>query len=61
MPDVILLSNYLFQGGPAPFPSPLMGDVNCDGQLDLADVQYLTNALFLGGPPIVSPCFEFGD
>ncbi|MBD3401956.1 hypothetical protein GF420_03600 [candidate division GN15 bacterium] len=38
----------------------LAGDVNNDGfGPDLIDIQYLTNALFLGGPAI--PCPEEGD
>jgi len=29
------------------------GDVNCDGQVGISDVVYLTNYLFKGGP---TPC-----
>jgi len=30
------------------------GDANCDGKVDVADVVYLLNYLFISGPP---PCF----
>jgi hypothetical protein len=47
--DVIYLMNYLFFGGPAPYPLAL-GDANCDGVVDIADVVYIINYLFVGGP-----------
>jgi hypothetical protein len=37
----------LFAGGPAPVGP---GDVNGDGQVNVADVFYLINYLFAGGP-----------
>lgn len=48
--DVIYLINYLFKGGPAPYPLQ-SGDCNCDGQVIVGDVIYLINFLFKGGPP----------
>jgi hypothetical protein len=50
--DVVYQINYLFKGGPAPYPY-LSGDVNCDGKLTVGDVVYLVNYLFKGGP---QPC-----
>jgi hypothetical protein len=47
---VVYLINYLFLGGPPPDPWE-MGDVNCDGVINIADVVYLINYLFLDGPP----------
>ena len=37
-------------GGPAPDPLAL-GDANCDGVVNSADVVYLINYLFINGPP----------
>jgi hypothetical protein len=48
--DVIFVLNYLFKGGPCPFPLEL-GDVNGDCAVDLGDVVFLLNFLFRGGPP----------
>ena len=48
--DVIYLINYLYRGGPAPFPIE-GGDYNGDGVVDVGDVVYLINYLFKGGPP----------
>jgi hypothetical protein len=48
--DVVYLINYLFKGGPAPLPAPIVGDANCDGKVTVADVVYLINYLFKGGP-----------
>ena len=42
--------NYLFIGGSAPDPL-WVGDANCDGVVDIADVMYLVNYLFIGGSP----------
>jgi hypothetical protein len=39
---------------------PLLGDANGDGVIDIADVVYLLNYLFVGGPAPV-PCLEAGD
>jgi hypothetical protein len=41
-PDRMVVPKYVFR---------LIGDVNCDGQVNIADVVYLINFLFLGGPP----------
>jgi hypothetical protein len=50
--DVVSLINYLFIGGPAPYPIQ-SADVNCDGGINSTDVVYLINYLFISGPP---PC-----
>jgi hypothetical protein len=50
--DVVYLINYLFVGGPAPYPINV-ADVNSDGVVDISDVVYLINYLFIGGP---APC-----
>jgi hypothetical protein len=35
-------------------PPPLYGDVNCNGSVDIADLVYVVDYMFCGGPP--SPC-----
>ncbi len=40
-------------------PPPLYGDVNCNGSVDIADLVYFVDYMFLGGPP--SPCEENFD
>jgi WD40 repeat protein len=50
--DVVYLINYVFKGGPEPFPMD-MGDANCDFNINVADAVYLINYIFKGGPP---PC-----
>ena len=55
------LIGYLFRGGPAPFPSLLLADVDCDGDVDIADNTFLTAWFFQGGPAPTRPCFEYGD
>lgn len=47
--DASYITNYLFNGGPAP-PCANQADINNDGQVSIADASYLTNFLFLGGP-----------
>ncbi|MFH1688513.1 MAG: hypothetical protein ABIE70_13460, partial [bacterium] len=41
--DLVWLVNYMFNGGPAPFPSVLLADVNCDGEIDIANLNYLVD------------------
>ena len=38
---------------------PLYGDVNCNGSVDIADLVYVVDYMFCGGPP--SPCEENFD
>jgi hypothetical protein len=47
---VVYLIGYLYRGGPAPDPVKV-GDVNCDGIVDIGDVVYLITYLYKGGPP----------
>jgi len=51
--DIFYLINYLFRGGPPPYPRTDAGDVNIDGRVTISDVVYLINYLFKGGP---APC-----
>jgi len=48
--DVVYSINYLFKGGPPPFPLQA-ADINCDDAVTISDVVYLINYLFKGGPP----------
>jgi Right handed beta helix region/Dockerin type I domain len=55
--DAVFLINYLFVGGPEPYPY-LAGDVNCDDKINLVDVIFIVNYVFRGGN---SPCDINGD
>ncbi|MFH1686335.1 MAG: S8 family serine peptidase [bacterium] len=49
--DLVLLVNYMFNGGPPPDPA-YTGDVDGSGVgPDIADLVYLVNYMFNGGPP----------
>ncbi|MCJ7497313.1 MAG: dockerin type I domain-containing protein, partial [candidate division Zixibacteria bacterium] len=50
--DVVFLINYLFKGGPEPYPLA-SADVNLDQKVTVSDVVYLINYLFKGG---LEPC-----
>ncbi|UCD63844.1 MAG: hypothetical protein JSW34_14090, partial [Candidatus Zixiibacteriota bacterium] len=51
--DVSILFNLT---GECPEPEPcLQGDVNDDGQVDVLDILYMVDYMWLGGPPPV-PC-----
>jgi hypothetical protein len=50
--DIVFLINYVFGGGPEPYPISV-GDVNCSGNIDIDDIVYLINYVFGGGP---EPC-----
>lgn len=58
--DHSYLINYLYLGGPAPYPDVLMGDANCDGIVNIYDITYIYTYLYFGGdePPI---CFEYNE
>jgi len=47
--DIVFLIDYLFKGGPAPFPLE-KGDVNKDCVINSADVTYFQNYMFKRGP-----------
>ncbi len=58
--DLTRLIDYWFISFEPPFPTPLLGDCNCDGQVEASgDLTYMVNFLFLEGPPPVIPCFHF--
>jgi len=50
--DVVFIINYLYKGGPEPWP---VGSMDCDGNalMNILDVTYLINYLYKGGPPPV--------
>ncbi len=48
--DAVFLIEYIFKGGPPPFPLEA-GDVNNDDTINVADAVYLINYIFKGGPP----------
>jgi hypothetical protein len=47
--DAVFLINYVFKGGPAPYPL-VAGDTNGEGQVNVGDAVYLINYVFKGGP-----------
>ncbi len=53
--DAVYLINYIFAGGPAPFPLEV-GDVNCDGHVFISDCVYLIFYIFSGGAAPCSRC-----
>lgn len=48
--DAIYIINYVFKGGPPPFPYA-SGDANCDDAVNVADAVYVITYIFKGGPP----------
>jgi subtilisin family serine protease len=50
--DAVFLLNYIFKGGPAPFPM-MAGDADANGTLNISDPVYLIAYIFQSGP---SPC-----
>jgi len=57
--DVIFLINYLFKGGPIPYPFYESGNVNGQDNVNITDVVYLIKYLFKGGqPPFQVPDFS---
>ena len=59
--DLTFMVDYIFRGGPLPFPSPLMGDCNCDGDANnVVDMTFLVDFIYRGsGIPPINPCYEF--
>jgi len=47
--DAVYLVNYIFKGGPAPWP-PESGDANCDGASNIGDAVTLVDYIFRNGP-----------
>jgi uncharacterized delta-60 repeat protein len=52
--DAVFLIQYIFAGGPAPFPLAA-GDADCSGDISLSDAVYLIQYIFAGGP---APCAD---
>jgi hypothetical protein len=48
--DLCVLNCYVNDCGCTPYPFLYLGDVNADGNINTADVDYLFNYLFMGGP-----------
>jgi len=57
--DITYLVKYLYKNGPEPFPSVLLADCDCDGDVTVTDLTYLANYLFNYGPAPVKPCYAF--
>jgi hypothetical protein len=54
--DAVYIVNYIFAGGPPPFPITLVGDADCNEMVNISDVVYLVSYIFSGGSPPCSPC-----
>lgn len=52
--DVVHIVNYIFKGGPEPYP-PEIADVNADGAVNVGDAVALVNYIFKGGDPPICP------
>jgi hypothetical protein len=55
--DAVFIINYIFVGGPAPYPLE-MGDANCDSVVNVSDAVWIINYIFTGGN---DPCDTNGD
>jgi len=54
--DIMYLFAYVAEGGPGPIPFMHLGDVDCDGDVDIDDVMYLVAWYWNDGP---CPCFDW--
>ncbi|MGB5139464.1 MAG: hypothetical protein WBP29_13105, partial [Candidatus Zixiibacteriota bacterium] len=54
--DAVYLINFIFAGGPAPYPIKSVGDADCNNLISISDAVYLVNYIFAGGPPPCNPC-----
>ncbi|MBU0984771.1 MAG: hypothetical protein KKA42_12920, partial [candidate division Zixibacteria bacterium] len=52
MNDIMCMENFYFFFGAAPVPL-ISGDANCDGYVNIADIVYISDYLYRGGP---APC-----
>ena len=52
--DITFLINYLYRGGPEPYPCDA-GDENGDHVMNILDVTYLINFLYKHGPDPICP------
>ena len=57
--DLNYMIDFIFRGGPPPFPDMHYGDANCDGLVSVFDLTYLVDPVYHGGPLPPSPCYEF--
>jgi hypothetical protein len=48
--DAVWVINYVFIGGPEPFPVLACGDANTDGAVNVSDAVYIIEYTFQGGP-----------
>jgi hypothetical protein len=48
--DLVFLVDFMFTGGPAPYP-PFIADIDGTCAVDIADLVYLVDYMFAGGPP----------
>ncbi len=48
--DLVYLVEYLFQDGPEPVPTRIVGDLTCNKQINVEDLTYFVNYLFQNGP-----------
>ncbi|MCP4566859.1 MAG: hypothetical protein GY841_04675 [FCB group bacterium] len=53
--DAVALINYVFKGGPAPYPLEA-GDADCNEAVNVGDAVYLINFVFKGGPEPGADC-----
>ena len=55
--DAVHIINYIFAGGPPPYPVE-SGDVSCDDVVNIGDAVWIINYIFAGG---YNPCDTNGD
>jgi hypothetical protein len=48
--DAVYMINYVFKGGPPPYPIVRAGDANCDVSANVADAVHVINFVFKSGP-----------
>ena len=53
--DAVKIINYIFVGGPAPYPT-ISADVDSNGLVTISDAVYLINYIFAGGAPPCEGC-----
>lgn len=67
--DVVWIINYVFAGGPPPYPNIACADVNEDHTVNVSDAVYIINFIFVNGPPPdycapdfwPVPCWPYGS
>ena len=48
--------DYMFLGGPPPIPYLCVGDIDASGAIDIGDLLYLVDWLFIQGDPPLDGC-----